>query len=103
MYAVIKTGGKQYKVQPGGIVEVEKLDGEEGSAVSFNEVLLFADGDNLSLGTPVLGNVTVRGTILKQARAKKILIFKFRRRKHSRKSQGHRQPYSVVKIDSIEA
>lgn len=103
MYAVIKTGGKQYKVQPGGIIEVEKLDGEEGTPISFSEVLLFADGDNLSLGTPVLGNVTVRGTILKQARAKKILIFKFRRRKHSRKSQGHRQPYSVVKIDSIEA
>lgn len=103
MYAVIKTGGKQYKVQPGGVIEVEKLDGEEGAPVNFSEVLLFADGDNLSLGTPVLGNVTVRGTILKQARAKKIIIFKFRRRKHSRKSQGHRQPYSVVKIDSIEA
>ncbi len=103
MYAVIKTGGKQYKVQPGGVIEVEKLDGEEGAPVNFSEVLLFADGDNLSLGTPVLANVTVRGTILKQAREKKILIFKFRRRKHSRKSQGHRQPYSVVKIDSIEA
>lgn len=103
MYAVIKTGGKQYKVQPGGIIEVEKLDGNEGTPVSFSEVLLYADGENLSLGTPVLSNVTVRGTILKQARAKKILIFKFRRRKHSRKSQGHRQPYSVVKIDSIEA
>jgi len=103
MYAVIKTGGKQYKVQPGGIIEVEKIDGEEGTPVNFSEVLLYADGDNLSLGTPVLGNVTVRGTILKQARAKKIIIFKFRRRKHSRKSQGHRQPYSVVKIDSIEA
>ncbi len=103
MYAVIKTGGKQYKVQPGGFVEVEKLDGEEGTPVSFSEVLLYADGDNLSIGTPVLGNVTVKGTIVKQARDKKIIIFRFRRRKHSRKSQGHRQPYSVVKIDSIEA
>jgi large subunit ribosomal protein L21 len=103
MYAVVHTGGKQYRVQPGDILRVEKLAGEVGSAVDFDQVLLVSDGETFSVGTPVVSSAVVRGRIVAQDKAKKILVFTFKRRKRFRKKQGHRQPFTAVLIDSIEA
>lgn len=103
MYAVIASGGKQYRVEQGEILRVEKLPGQVGDTVSFDQVLMFADADNISVGQPLLSNVSVRGHIVEQDRAKKVLIFKFRRRKRYRKTQGHRQAFTAVKVDAIEA
>ena len=103
MYAVIASGGKQYKVQEGEILKVEKLPGEVGSEVAFDDVLMFSDGENTSIGTPLLADVSVQGHIVEQNRAKKILVFKYKRRKRYRRKQGHRQQYTAVKIDSIKA
>jgi large subunit ribosomal protein L21 len=103
MYAVINTGGKQYKVQEGDILRVEKLEGEIGAPVTFDRVLMFSDGDNINVGTPALENVSVSGQIVEQGKARKIIVFKYKRRKRFRKKQGHRQPFTAVKIDSIEA
>jgi len=102
MYAVVSTGGKQYKVSEGDVLRVEKLPGEVGDTVSFDEVLLFSDGENVTLGQPVVDEVAVKGRIVEQGKAKKILVFKYKRRKRYRRKQGHRQPYTAVKIDSIE-
>jgi large subunit ribosomal protein L21 len=102
MYAVVSTGGKQYKVSEGDVLRVEKLPGEVGDTVSFDDVLLFSDGENVTVGQPVLDEVAVKGRIVEQGKAKKILVFKYKRRKRYRRKQGHRQPYTAVKIDSIE-
>lgn len=103
MYAVVKTGGKQYKVEEGDILRVEKLPGEVGSPVTFDDVLLFSDGDQLAIGQAVLENVSVRGHIVEQGKSKKIIVFKYKRRQRYRRKQGHRQPFTAVKIDSIQA
>ncbi len=103
MYAVIATGGKQYKVKEGETLKVEKLSGEVGEEVSFDNVLMFSDGENVKVGQPAIENAAVRGHIIEQAKAKKILVFKYKRRKRYRKTQGHRQQYTAVKIDSIGA
>ena len=103
MYAVVNSGGKQYKVQKGEILRVEKIPGEVGSAVTFDRVLMFSDGENVSIGQPVLDNVAVKGHIVEQGRAKKIIVFKYKRRKRYRRKQGHRQPYTAIQIDDIEA
>ncbi len=102
MYAVVHTGGKQYRVQPGDILRVEKLAGDVGSTVDFDQVLLVSDGENLNVGTPVVSSAVVRGHIVAQDKAKKILVFTFKRRKRYRRKQGHRQPFTAVFIDSIE-
>ena len=101
MYAVVKSGGKQYKVQEGETFRVEKLAGEVGAEIAFDEVLMFSDGENVQVGTPTLENVTVKGTVVEQGQAKKILVFKYKRRKRYRRKQGHRQQYTAVKVDSI--
>lgn len=101
MYAVIKTGGKQYKVQEGETLRVEKLEGETGSQIQFNDVLLYSDGENITLGAPVIANAVVSGKIVEQAKDKKILVFKYKRRKGYRKMKGHRQYYTDIKIDAI--
>jgi large subunit ribosomal protein L21 len=101
MYAVVKSGGKQYKVQEGETFRVEKLPGEVGAEITFNDVLMFSDGETVQVGTPVLDNVTVKGTVVEQGQAKKILVFKYKRRKRYRRKQGHRQPYTAIKVDSI--
>ncbi|SLM29071.1 50S ribosomal subunit protein L21 [Desulfamplus magnetovallimortis] len=101
MYAVIKTGGKQYKVQEGDVLRFEKLEGDTGSQIEFNDVLLYSDGENLTLGAPVIESAVVTGEIVEQAKAKKILVFKYKRRKGYRKMKGHRQHYTAVKINSI--
>ena len=100
MYAVVSSGGKQYRVEEGDVLRLEKMPGEIGAEVSF-DVLMFADGDNVMVGQPVVGNVVVRGHIVEQGKAKKVLVFKYKRRKRYRRKQGHRQPYTAVKIDSI--
>ena len=103
MYAIVNSGGKQYKVQKGEILRVEKIPGEIGSSVTFNRVLMFSEGENVSIGQPVLDNVAVKGHIVEQGKAKKIIVFKYKRRKRYRRRQGHRQPFTAVQIDSIEA
>lgn len=102
MYAVVSSGGKQYKVQEGETLRVEKISGEVGAPVSFDKVLMLSDGENVSIGRPVLDNVAVRGHIVEQGKAKKIIVFKYKRRKRYRRKQGHRQQYTSIKIDSIE-
>jgi large subunit ribosomal protein L21 len=103
MYAVVNTGGKQYKVQAGDVLRVEKLPGDVGSPVTFDKVLMVADGEDVTIGQPVLEKASVKGTILEQGRAKKIIVFKYKRRKRFRRKQGHRQAFTAVKIDSIDA
>lgn len=101
MYAVVKTGGKQYRVQEGEILRVEKIPGEVGTDVTLDQVLLFSDGETLRVGRPLLDDVSVSGRIVEQDRAKKILVFKYKRRKRFRRKQGHRQPYTAIRIDRI--
>ena len=101
MYAVIKTGGKQYRVTEGETLKVEKLDVEEGAAVEFDQVLMIADGDQIQVGAPYVEGARVTATVQAQGRGPKVLIVKFRRRKHYRKTQGHRQSYTELKIGGI--
>ena len=103
MYAVISSGGKQYKVEQGKTVQVEKLSGDIGAPVSFDKVLLISDGEKVQIGTPVLDKSTVQGHIVEQGKAKKIIVFKYKRRKRYRRKQGHRQSYTAIQIDRIEA
>ncbi len=103
MYAVVNTGGKQYKVKAGDILRVEKIPGDVGSPVTFDKVLMVADGEEVTVGQPVLENTSVKGTIVEQGKAKKIIVFKYKRRKRFRRKQGHRQAFTAVKIDSIDA
>ncbi|MDD4556310.1 MAG: 50S ribosomal protein L21 [Alphaproteobacteria bacterium] len=97
MYAVIKTGGKQYKVAAGDVVKVEKLVGEEGSEVVFNEVLALGD----KIGTPLVSGASVKATILKQAKDQKVIVFKKKRRQNYRRKNGHRQNITLVKISDF--
>jgi large subunit ribosomal protein L21 len=103
MYAVVATGGKQYKVQEGDVLKVEKLTGEVGSQVAFDQILMMSDGDQVKVGQPVLEGAQVKGHIVEQGKHAKIIVFKYKRRKRYRRKQGHRQPYTAVKIDAIEA
>jgi large subunit ribosomal protein L21 len=101
MYAVIKTGGKQYKVEQGQKLRVEKIDAESGASVELDKVLMIADGDNVTIGTPYVDGGKVTATITEHGRGKKIRIIKFRRRKHHKKTQGHRQAYTELEITGI--
>jgi large subunit ribosomal protein L21 len=103
MYAVIKTGGKQYRVVPGEKLKVEKLAGEVGSDVVIDQVLMVADGDNVTVGAPVVAGASVKATVVSHGRHDKVMIFKMRRRKHYRKTQGHRQDYTEIQIQQIAA
>jgi len=101
MYAIIKTGGKQYRVESGEQLRVETLPAEVGAAVSFDQVLAVGKGDTVRVGTPLLAGAAVKATVLAHGRGDKVRIFKLRRRKHFQKSQGHRQNYTEVRIDDI--
>ena len=103
MYAIIKTGGKQYKVAEGDSVFVEKLDAEEGSSVTFDEVILVANGDDVKVGTPLVDGAKVTAKVEKQGKEKKVVTFKYKPKKHQHTKQGHRQPYTKVVIDAINA
>lgn len=102
MYAVIKTGGKQYKVQPGDTLKVEKLEAEEGKTIKISDVLMLVDGDKVTVGTPYVKGTTVSAKVNAHGRADKINIIKFIRRKHHRKQMGHRQSYTELSILDIK-
>jgi large subunit ribosomal protein L21 len=102
MYAVIKTGGKQYKVSEGATVKVEKIDADEGATVELDQVLMVVDGDNVKLGAPLVDGGKVTATVKSHGRGKKVEIIKFRRRKHHRKQMGHRQSYTELQITGIQ-
>lgn len=101
MYAVIRTGGKQYKVHEDQVLRVERLEGSEGSEIEFSDVLLYSDGEDITLGSPNIENVVVKAHVVGHGREKKILVFKYKRRKGYRKMRGHKQHYTQIKIDSI--
>jgi large subunit ribosomal protein L21 len=103
MYAVIKTGGKQYRVAEGETVKVEKLAGEPGTQVTFTDVLMVASGADVKLGRPLVDGARVVGEIVEQDRERKVIVFKYKRRKNFRKRGGHRQPFTALKITSITA
>jgi large subunit ribosomal protein L21 len=103
MYAVIKTGGKQYKVAAGDKLKVEKLVGDVGSTVVIDKVLLIANGETTTIGAPLVAGAKVNATVVSHGRGDKVMIFKMRRRKHYRKTQGHRQSYTEIQIDTISA
>ncbi len=103
MYAIIKTGGKQYKVQEGDVVFIERLAAEEGSAVKFDEVVVVSKDGTTNVGTPVLDGVSVDAKVLSHGKDKKIIVFKYKPKKGYKKKQGHRQPYTKVQIEKINA
>ncbi|SFP66567.1 LSU ribosomal protein L21P [Nitrosomonas cryotolerans] len=103
MYAVIKTGGKQYRIEVGEKLKIEQLKAEDGSELVIDQVLMIADGEKVSMGAPLVDGATVRATVLGQGRHDKIRIFKMRRRKHYQKHQGHRQNYTEIQITGISA
>ncbi|RLB17061.1 MAG: 50S ribosomal protein L21 [Thermoplasmata archaeon] len=102
MYAIIKTGGKQYSVAPGDEVKLEKLSGQAGDTVVFDNILLASDKNGVSVGKPLLENSKVTGTIVRHGRDKKVLVFKYKRRKGYRRKNGHRQAFSLVRIQDIQ-
>ena len=102
MYAVIQTGGKQYVAAPGEELKVEKLPGEVGENIAFDRVLLTSDGENVNLGKPYLENTRVLGRITGHGRNRKIVVFKYKKRKGYRKKLGHRQNYTLVRVENIE-
>lgn len=103
MYAIVRTGGKQYQVACGDQVRVEKLEGNIGESIDLSEVLMVVDGEDVKVGRPVLENAKVTATIAEQGRAKKVIVFKKKRRKGYRLKQGHRQSFTALKIEAISA
>ena len=103
MYAVIKTGGKQYRVSEGEILKIEKLEVKPGKKITFNEVLMIADGENVQVGSPLVDKACVEAKVISQGKGKKVNILKFKRRKHSMKQQGHRQLFTEIQIGKIKA
>ncbi len=101
MYAIIETGGKQYKVSEGDTIFVEKLEVEDGASYTFDKVLAVADGDNVTFGAPTVAGATVNATVVKTGKAKKIYVFKMKRKKNYRRKKGHRQPYTKLTIEKI--
>ena len=103
MYAVIKTGGKQYKVAPGEKLKVEQIPADVGAEVVIDQVLMVGDGESVRLGQPIVSGVTVKATVVAHGRGEKVTIFKMRRRKHYQKHQGHRQNFTEIEISGIAA
>jgi len=101
VYAIIQTGGKQYRVSPGDVLRVEYLPGERGDEVVLDQVLMVTDGPDLKIGQPLVANASVRTQILRQGKAKKIVVFKKKRRKNYRRKQGHRQLFTALQIEEI--
>lgn len=103
MYAVIATGGKQYRVEKGGVVRIEMLSAEPGATVEFDQVLLISDGDKVKVGAPLVKGSKVVATVEKHGKGDKVSIVKFRRRKHYLRMKGHRQPFTEVRVTDIQA
>ncbi|MBN2899442.1 MAG: 50S ribosomal protein L21 [Clostridia bacterium] len=101
MYAIIETGGKQYRVQEGDTLFVEKLNHAEGETVKFDRVLVVSGAEGLSVGTPVVEGATVEGTVVENGKAKKVIVYKYKSKKDYRNKNGHRQPFTKVKIEKI--
>ena len=101
MYAVVRSGGKQYRVNQGGSVRVEKLAGDVGSTITLDDVLMVGEEGNVKIGAPVVDGASVTGTIVAQGRGPKIMVFKMKRRKGYRRKAGHRQDYTEIRVDSI--
>lgn len=101
MYAVIKTGGKQYRVAAGDKLKVERIGAEVGAKITLDQVLAVGEGDSLKIGAPLLAGASVAATVIEQGLGDKVRVFKLRRRKHYKKSQGHRQAYTEIQINSI--
>ncbi len=101
MYAIIETGGKQYRVQEGDTLFVEKLSVEAGSTVDFDQVLAVSKDNSLTVGSPIVAGASVKATVIEEGKAKKVVIYKYKAKKDYRRKQGHRQPYTKVKIESI--
>ena len=102
MYAIIETGGKQYKVAQGDVIFIEKIEAEAGSNITFDKVLAVS-GDKMTVGNPIVNGAVVSGTVLSQGKSKKIVVFKYKAKKNERKRNGHRQLYTKVQIDEIKA
>ncbi|NLN86345.1 MAG: 50S ribosomal protein L21 [Syntrophomonadaceae bacterium] len=102
MYAVIQTGGKQYKVNEGDILKVEKLAGEAGDKLTLDQILILSDGNGLKIGSPLVSGATVTVEVIEQGRGKKITVYKYKRRKNYRRKQGHRQAFTKIKVEKIE-
>ncbi len=102
MYAIIETGGKQYRVQEGDVISVEKLGLAEGDNVEFDKILVYSDGNDVKVGSPVIENAKVAGSVVENGKGDKVIIFKYKSKKDYRKKRGHRQPYTKVKIEKIE-
>ena len=103
MYAIIRTGGKQYRVNPGDVVRVERLEGEVGATVTLDDVLLVAGDGEARVGSPRLDGVSVVGTVVGHDRDAKVRVFKYKKRKHYRRTRGHRQSFTAVRIDAVRA
>ncbi|MGB0129316.1 MAG: 50S ribosomal protein L21 [Rhodocyclaceae bacterium] len=103
MYAVIKTGGKQYRVVPGEKLKVEQIPADVGTEIALDQVLMVSDGEAVKIGSPMIAGAQVKATVLAHGRHAKVKIFKMRRRKHYQKHQGHRQNYTEIRIDGISA
>ena len=103
MYAIIETGGKQFRVVPGEKVKIEKLALEDGAAVTFDKVLLVGNDDTVTVGAPFVAGVAVNATVCGSGKAKKVIVFKYKNKTNQRRFRGHRQPFTVVTIDSINA
>ncbi|MDR3413068.1 MAG: 50S ribosomal protein L21 [Formivibrio sp.] len=101
MYAVVKTGGKQYKVAIGEKLKVEQITADIDSQIVLNEVLMVADGESVTIGAPLVAGASIKATVVSHGRGEKVRIFKMRRRKHYQKRQGHRQNYTEIRIDEI--
>jgi large subunit ribosomal protein L21 len=102
MYAIIRTGGRQYRVEPGDVVRLERLEAEVGAEVKLDDVLLVG-GESLQIGSPRLDGASVVGTVIAQDRARKIRVFKYKKRKHYRRTRGHRQAFTAVRIERVQA
>lgn len=103
MYAVIKTGGKQYRVAAGEKLKIEQIPAEVGAEITLDQILMVGEGESVKIGAPLVTGASVKATVLSQGRHKKVTIFKMRRRKHYQKHQGHRQNYTEIRIDGISA
>lgn len=101
MYAIVEVSGKQYKVQEGDIVFVERIEAEEGKKVTFENVLLVSDGEKVTIGEALVKGAKVEATVIGQGKAKKIIVYKYKAKKNERKTRGHRQPYTKVQIEKI--
>lgn len=101
MYAIIQTGGKQYLAKPGAELKIEKVSGKVGDPITFEKILMTSDGENINIGAPYLENVRISGRITRQDKDRKVIVFKYKRRKDSRKKRGHRQEYTQVRVEEI--